>query len=252
MPINLQRRCYRCSKRECESETSIRKYTFFFGSRLPCSKIMYIAFCWAHGASWSTTMKMTGHSEHTITNFFSHFRTLVSSSLEEEDCIIGGPGIEIEVDETKLGKRKYQKGHRVDGVWILVGVERTPQRKLFLAKVDDRSANSLLDVISHHVHAGSIILTDMWKGYASIKERLGFEHKTVNHSIEFKNSADGTCTNTVEGTNNGLKTKIMPRNRVQEGINEHLMEFVWRRKHSSDIWGGFMDAICDIHYEFDE
>ena len=31
----------------------------------------------------------------------------------------------VEVDETKLGKRKYNKGHKVDGVWILAGIEHT-------------------------------------------------------------------------------------------------------------------------------
>ena len=32
---------------------------------------------------------------------------------------IGGPGVVIEIDETKIGHRKYQKGRLVDGAWIL-------------------------------------------------------------------------------------------------------------------------------------
>jgi hypothetical protein len=32
---------------------------------------------------------------------------------------IGSPGIVVEVDETKLGKRKYHRGHRVEGVWVV-------------------------------------------------------------------------------------------------------------------------------------
>jgi hypothetical protein len=36
---------------------------------------------------------------------------------------IGGPGIIIEVDESKFGRRKYNRGHRVEGVWVMGGVE---------------------------------------------------------------------------------------------------------------------------------
>jgi hypothetical protein len=32
----------------------------------------------------------------------------VSSTLDEEDVVIGGHGIVIEIDETKMGKRKYR------------------------------------------------------------------------------------------------------------------------------------------------
>jgi len=73
-------------------------------------------------------------------------------------------------------------------------------------------------------------------------------HRTVNHSVEFKNSIDGTHTNTVEGTNNALKMLIKPRNRVRDNIDMHLHEFIWRRKHSKDQWKAFIDAIRDIHY----
>lgn len=29
----------------------------------------------------------------------------------------------VEVDEYKFGKRKYHKGHQVEGVWVVGGVE---------------------------------------------------------------------------------------------------------------------------------
>ncbi len=32
---------------------------------------------------------------------------------------IGGPGHVVEIDETKIGKRKYNKGRLVEGQWIL-------------------------------------------------------------------------------------------------------------------------------------
>ncbi len=54
------------------------------------------------------------------------------------------------------------------------------------------------------------------------------------------------------GTWNGLKMHIKPRNRTREGISEHLMEFIWRRKHDmNDLWKSFIDAIREIHYDIE-
>ena len=67
---------------------------------------------------------ITKHSSRVVTDFFGHFRQLVVQSLDEQACIIGGPNIVVEIDETKMGKRKYHRGHRVDRVWLLGGVEK--------------------------------------------------------------------------------------------------------------------------------
>lgn len=60
--------------------------------------------------------------------FFSHFKHLIGATLSDEDQFIGGPGIIVEVDKTKLSRRKYHRGHRVEGAWVVVGVERTTKR----------------------------------------------------------------------------------------------------------------------------
>ena len=160
---------------------------------------------------------------------------------------LGGPDVIVEIDETKLGKRKYHRGHRVEGVWILVGVERTTERKVFVEKVVDRCASTLEEVIGRHILPGSIVHTDLWKGYSGLSSNLSLEHRTVNHLIGFKDHETGVHTNTVEGTNYALKLFIRPRNRTAE-VDEHLEEFVWRRKHNSNLWEVFIEALKDVHY----
>jgi hypothetical protein len=54
---------------------------------------------------------------------------------------IGGAGVIVEIDETKLGKRKYHRGHRVEGVWVLVGIERTKEKRMFAVEVERRDKN---------------------------------------------------------------------------------------------------------------
>ena len=45
------------------------------------------------------------------------------------------PAIVVEIDESKFGRRKFHRGHRVDGVWIFDRVERNFEQKLFLFEV---------------------------------------------------------------------------------------------------------------------
>lgn len=242
------RGCFRCSARSCRKEVSLRKHTFFYGSTLNCAQIMHLGYQWLNRSSQMQAMNATGHNPNTVTNFYNHFRTLVAATLDIEDQIVGGPGIIVEIDETKLGKRKYNRGHRVEGAWILVGVERTEERRVFLSHVYNRSAATLQAIIAKCVRPGSIIHTDKWKGYCGLSKNLDLEHYTVNHSKTFKDPITQVHTNTVEGTNNGLKIMIRPRNRGPE-IDDHLTEFVWRRKHSNNLWKAFIDALKEIHYD---
>ena len=45
---------------------------------------------------------------------------------------------------------------------------------------------------------GGVMTTDMWRAYPQAAQQSGVEHRTVNHSVEFK-TFDGVHTNNVEG-----------------------------------------------------
>jgi transposase-like protein len=187
-----------------------------------------------------------------VSAFYKHYRQLIADTLDEDDTIIGGVGVgvgvEVEIDESKFGKRKFNRGHRVEGCWVLGGVERTTERRMFVITVSDRRAITLLSAIKTHVREGSIILTDLWKGYMQLNSELGFDHFSVNHSKNFRDPSTGVHTNTIEGTWNGIKLTIAPRARNKESIEERLLEFIWRRKHAGDLWTGLIDAFQSIKY----
>lgn len=249
-PLNRYTNRFMCKKRSCSKRNisiSVRIGTFFFDVSLSELDIMWLSQHWLVEMPVKTAILMTGHSPETICRFYKYFRQLVTSDLREEDQIIGGEGVAVEIDETKLGKRKYNRGHRVDGVWIVVGIERTEQKKVFLIQVPNRSANILHEIIQRHVRPGSIIHTDLWRGYSNLNE-LGMDHLTVNHSQTFVDPISGACTNTVEGINSGLKRKIPVRNRVREGIELHLGEYIWRRQNEDRLFDAFVKAMRDIHY----
>ena len=240
---------FRCPAKGCRKEISMRAHTFFHGSALSSGVILRLAHMWLANVKHTSAVMLTGHSSATVSSFYAYFRQLVTGALTAENTVIGGNNIIVEVDETKMGRRKANRGHRVQGVWIVGGVEKTPERRVFLAVVQNRNRETLVDLLSRHVSAGSIVRTDLWKGYAGIDNRLDIEHQTVNHSLFFKDPITGVNTNTIEATWRALKIRIESRSRVEKGMNERLMEFIWRRKHHADLWSGFIDALRDMHYD---
>ena len=59
---------------------------------------------------------------------------------------LGGVGKVVEIDESKFGKRKYNRGHRVEGQWVFGGYERGSGR-VFMVPVRNRGTKTLLAVI---------------------------------------------------------------------------------------------------------
>ena len=49
---------------------------------------------------------------------------------------LGGIGEIVEIDESKFGKRKYHRGHRVEGQWVFGGIQRSNGR-VFMDDDDD-------------------------------------------------------------------------------------------------------------------
>jgi transposase-like protein len=248
LEYNAGRLSFRCTKRGCRKEYSVFTHSFFFKSSLPVSKVMHLAHIWLCRGIPTFAIAYTGHSSATITSYFSYFRQLVADSLDFVDMQIGGEDVIVELDESKFGKRKYHRGHRVEGVWVLGGVERTTERKIFLVQVPDRSAATLLPIIARHVLPGSIVHTDLWRSYFGVADLIGVSHLTVNHSQTFVDEDTGVHTNYIEGSWAGIKIRIPVRCRNQRFVQDHLFEFMWRRRHERDLWGGFLGALKDVKY----
>ena len=69
---------------------------------------------------------------------------------------IGGPGIEVEIDESKFGRRKYNRGRWQEGHWVFGGIERITGNS-FLVEVQKRDAATLIPLIQQYIRPGSTI-----------------------------------------------------------------------------------------------
>lgn len=250
MNRKFERKVYRCSKKSCRKEISIFVGSFFSENRIGIHKILMICYLYVMKSPVTSISSMVSIHSESINHWTSHFKKHVADNVSFSEVIIGGPGIIVEVDETKLGKRKYHRGHRVEGVWVLAGIERTPEKRIFLVELPDRSKNTIKRLMEIYIAPGSIINTDCWKSYDGACDELNFQHFTVNHSIGFINTADGTHTNTVEGLNNGIKSLISPQHRKTKNINDWLWYYIWRRQNKSNLWDGFMDSLRNLYYVF--
>ena len=210
---------------------------------------MTLAFLWLHKVSSMRIVEITGIDNKTLQHYIKKFQLIIATSLNNEDTIIGGPGIEVQLDESKFGRRKYEKGHRVEGVWVFGGVENTVERKVFLKVVQDRTKETLEAIIKRHVKAGSIIVTDGWKGYFGVGEMKEYTHHWVNHSLNFVDPESRIHTNSIEGTWFGVKQQVSHRQRTAVLIEEKLIEFIWRRLHKNNVWDSFVNAMRITHIE---
>ena len=112
----------------------------------------------------------------------------------DHSSMIGGPGVEVEIDESKFGKRKYNRGRQVEGHWVFGGVERVTG-ECFMMEVARRDAATLIPIIQQYIRPGSIIHSDQWAAYNQITAATGMAHMTVNHSLD---PATGVHTQGVE------------------------------------------------------
>lgn len=69
----------------------------------------------------------------------------------------------------------------------------------FIFAVENRTAASLIPIIEENIAPGSIIISDKWKSYDSIRNcNNQYNHIMVYHSKNFVNPESGAHTNTVE------------------------------------------------------
>jgi len=170
-------------------------------------------------------------------------------------CDEDGNPIMVEVDETKMGKRKHNKGRRVSASWVIGMVERTRQWRTAWVVVQKRDASVCAAVIRRFIKPGSIVHSDEWGGYNPIKKMgLDYTHRRLCHKKEFVNTTDGfrTHTQTIEGNNGAVKKAIPVHKRSNEDLQDCLFEFMWRRNNAGNLWKALLKGLLTVRYAVPE
>ena len=112
----------------------------------------------------------------------------------DQDRIGGRPKEHVEVDETWVGGRTRGEGRGIHHKTLVAAAVEVRHRKpgtaqdkrkdgryagrVRLAIAADRGADSLCGFVENAVMPGSLIVTDDWSGYASLRKR-GFDHHAI-------------------------------------------------------------------------
>lgn len=217
--------CFRCTL--CKSTTSIREGSFFSGSHLTLREIVSIVLCFVMESSSCSASCLLRINKNVVLDWYNFCRDVAVETLSMHTMVIGGPGMHVQIDESLLMKRKYNRGRLVKSQWVF-GAYCVEQSKGFLFFVENRSEETLLPLITRHIADGSIITSDLWKGYYNIN-KFGFEHRTVNHSRNFVDPITAADTNSIEGFWSVIKRKLKYIFGSQGELKQrHLQEFVYR------------------------
>ena len=226
-------------------EKTLRKGSWFEQSNMTLEEILKFTYWWCQDLDQAQIKHELGISSNTAVDWDMFCRETCEVTLERRSEKLGGEGKVVQIDESKFGKRKYHRGHRVEGQWVFGGIENE-SRKSFMVAVEKRDERTLLPVIKKWIKPGTLIISDCWKAYINL-EKHGYKHSTVNHSKEFVNEA-GEHTNRIEGHWRQAKAKLPSFGVKKYLFSSHLAEFMWRYMHKGeDLFSCFLNDVKKLY-----
>jgi len=153
-------------------------------------------------------------SAHTVADWGMFCRETELLFLERSFVKIGGPNKTVEIEESKFGRRKYHRGHPVKGQFVFGGDERE-HGETFLVPVHDRSADKLTKIICAWIEPGTMVISEGWAAYSHLNSH-GYNHDTINHSIQFVYPDNGAHNNKIETRWQKVKDSLRIYNRGED------------------------------------
>jgi len=132
---------WRCPSKNCRTNTSIRKDSFFERSGLPLDKLIDLIYYWLLELPHVAIQHELQVDKQTVTDWANFLREVCSTELVRNPVRLGGPGHTVAVDETLVAKQKpgNQQGIPVAAKWVFGAVD-LGTGNFFMEIVDQRDA----------------------------------------------------------------------------------------------------------------
>jgi transposase-like protein len=190
-PVFLQnQRKWQCKNIHDHRQFSAKVGTIMEDSALPLDKwliaIWMIANC-KNGVSSYEVARALGVTQKSAWFMLHRIRLAMQTRSFVK---MGGPGSEVEVDETFIGgaarfmhadkhKRRITETGTKDKVAVMGMLERGGEVRA--AVVGNRRKHGLQSNVVAHIKAGSAIYTDALMSYQGLRDK-GFEHQVIDHA----------------------------------------------------------------------
>lgn len=225
----------------CNFKKSIRSGTFFAKSHLSLGVILKFIHFWVHNTPLNVTSFNLHIAAQTGVDFANFCREVVYDQMVLHSNPLGGPGSHVEIDESKFGRRKYNRGHRVQGQWVFGGFQRE-SGEIFMVPVETRDRSTLLPIIEKWILPGTTIHSDFWRAYDCLDDE-GYNHLKVNHSLEYVDKETGACTNHIEASWRVAKKHCDVGGRKKEFFAGYLAKYMFLKKCKLNHWDPFLQFL---------
>lgn len=203
----------------CRKTINPSQNTFFDGtvSRIAINDILAIIICFVlkmkvteliqNLAAWRRSNDDWEISNSTISDYYSYCREITEVISSHSMLKLGGANKTVQIDETFLTKRKYNRGRITEQMTIIVlGIYCKEDKTGLFFKVNSKSKADLWPFIKKYIDpVTTTICTDSAKQYYGVEKMFsdGCQHLSTNHSkSEFveKNNPQNTI-NDLENQN---------------------------------------------------
>ncbi len=227
--------------------------------RISKNKQNRIFDCFVGDARADQAAGMVKVSRDCINRYYRRFREAIYQNSINPPRFSG----EIEMDQSEFGGRRYKKlqtlkkhyadtlpytqykekrreifkAHKV----IVFGIRQRGGR-VYTQIIEKADAKTLQSIIGKVVEPGSVVYTDMWRGFSGLG-LLQYQHKTVNHSEEFV-SEDGAHTNGIESFWSFAKRRLKKFNGISSNtLRLHVKECEFRFNNKENLDGALKQLL---------
>lgn len=225
------------------------KDSFLERAKISPAKFVYCVFYWAAQIAVGTTVDHLDMSSRTLVQYYQYLRDICSWKLCASPMQLGGPGKEVQIDESVLVRAKYDRGRNVgrEQQWVF-GAYDVSEKVGYITFVNQRDAATLLPIIQRVVAPGSVIVSDEWAAYRGIPNIPGnYTHLTVNHSQNFVNPVTGKHTQNVESYWSRMKKSFKRMNGTKTDMtSSYIDEFMWRERYGKSSRLAYLNILRHI------